>query len=158
MSGPNNTHGEVIGNTLNHNNYGLIAESLIGERISNNLFYGVNSIYIYAVGYLVFDGNTLSGSPMTITVTNSPIAPPAYVTISHNFYLGSWGTDIIAQTNFGTAAGSTYIYGNRSLTVSNDTDGSMTSLMEIGGGATTNYTIPGGPTLYITNGLVVKVQ
>jgi len=159
MSGPNNTHGEVIGNTLNHNNYGLVAESMQGESIRNNLFLDVNSIYIFAVGYLVFDGNQLNGQPgITITVTNKPGSPPSHVTISHNYYAGSWGTDFVVQTNFGTAAGATYIYGNRSLTVSNDTDGSMISLMEIGAGATTNYTIQGGPTLYVTNGVIVKMQ
>lgn len=159
MNGPNNAHGEIIGNTLNHNNYGLVAVSLIGETIRNNLFLDVNSIYIYAAGYLTFDGNQLNGSPgMTVTVTNNPGAPPSYVTFSHNFYRGSWGRDFILNTNFGPASGATYVYGNRSLDVSNDTDGSMISLTEIGEGATTNYTIPGGPTFYVTNGVIVKIQ
>jgi hypothetical protein len=157
-SGPNDTHGEVVGNTLNHNNYAIIAESMEGEMIRNNMILDVSSIYIYGVHYLVFDGNQMIGTPLTITVTNNPLAPPSYVTISHNIYRGSWGSDIIVNTNFGTAPGMTYIYGNRSYNVSNDTDHSTASLLEIGGGVTTNYTAPGGATFYVTNGVIGKIQ
>jgi hypothetical protein len=107
---------------------------------------------------LVFDGNQILGTPLTITVTNNPLADPSYVTISHNIYRGSWGSDIIINTNFGTAPGATYIYGNHSYTVSNDTDHSTTSLLENGAGTTTNYTAPGGATFYVTNGVIGKVQ
>jgi hypothetical protein len=157
-SGPNDTHGEVVGNTLNHNNYAIIAEAITGEMIRNNMILDVNAIYIYGARYLVFDGNQILGTPLTITVTNNPLADPSYVTISHNIYRGSWGSDIIINTNFGTAPGATYIYGNHSYTVSNDTDHSTTSLLENGAGTTTNYTAPGGATFYVTNGVIGKVQ
>lgn len=157
-SGYNSDHGEVIGNTVNHNNVAIIAVSMPGEIIRDNMFLDVNSIYINDVEYLVFEGNQLGGSPgLTVTVTNYPWSPPAYVTLSHNYYSGSWGTDIIVTTNL-AGPGATYVYGNRSLTVSNDTDGSTTSLSEIGAAVTTNYTLPGGPTLYVTNGLIWKLQ
>ena len=158
MSGPNNTHGEIIGNTLNHNVYGIVAVSMIGEMIRNNLLLDVNSIYIFGAQYLVLDGNQFGGGPVTITVTNNPAGLLSYVTISHNFYSGSWGTDINVKAYSGSGVGTTYVYGNRSLTVSNDTDGSPESLMEIGAAATTNYNLPGGPTLYITNGVIWKIK
>src|SRR5262249_61623516 len=127
--------------------------------IRNNFFLDVNSIYINAVGYLVFDGNQLNGSPViNLTVTNSPPAPPSYVTISHNFYSGAWGTEFVLTTNLGTAGGATCVYGNRSFTVSTNTDGSAISLMEIGLAATTNYTTPGGATLYVTDRVIMKIQ
>src|SRR5262249_55000113 len=117
FGGPNSTHGEGIGNTLNHNNYGIVAQAAIAEEIRNNLFLDVNSIHIYAVGYVVFDGNQFRGAPgMNLTVTNSSWAAPTFVTISHNCYEGVWGTDFVVTTNLGTGTGATYIYGNRSLT------------------------------------------
>ena len=82
--------------------------------------------------------------------------------MAHNYYGGSWGTDIVVKSNLAATnsagTGTTYIYGNRSITVGNDTDGSTESLSEIGAAATTNYTIPGGPTLYVTNGLIWKIK
>jgi hypothetical protein len=159
-AGPNDTHGEIIGNTLNHNNVALYLSGAQGELVRNNLLFDINSIIIDSAAFLVLDGNHMNGNgaPMTITVTNSFNSRSSLVTISRNTYYGSWGTDVILKTNLGTVTGTTYIYGNHSLNVSNDTDGSVVSLIENGAGVTTNYTIPGGATLYITNGSIMKVQ
>ena len=157
-SSENNTHGEIIGNTLNHNNYAIAGYSIVGEIIKDNLMLDVNALSFGFCGYIVLDNNQIAGQPtVTITLTNQPATVPNFVTISHNTYFGSWGTDFIVKTNFGTAPGKVYIYGNRSLNVTNDTDKSTVSLLEIGAGATTNYTF-GGATLYITNGAIMKVQ
>jgi hypothetical protein len=162
VSGPNDAHGEIIGNTLNHNNYGIVAATIFGEIIRDNMLLDVNSIYISDVQYLVLEGNQISGPGISVTITNFPWSPPSYVTMAHNYYGGSWGTDIVVKSNLAATnsagTGTTYIYGNRSITVGNDTDGSTESLSEIGAAATTNYTIPGGPTLYVTNGLIWKIK
>lgn len=156
--GDNNTHGEIVGNTLNHNNYAVVAYSAIGEVIKDNIMLDINSLSITSCGYLILENNHIGGQPtVTVTVTNNPLDAPSFVTISHNSYAGSWGTDFILKTNLGTAPGKVYVYGNRSFTATNNTDGSTISLLEIGAGATTNYVV-GGATFYITNGAVMKVQ
>lgn len=156
--GDNNTHGEVVGNTLNHNNYAFIAYSAVGEVIKDNIMLDINALSIISCGYLILENNHIGGQPtVTLTVTNNPLDAPSFVTIAHNSYAGSWGKDFLLKTNFGTAPGKAYVYGNRSYSVTNDTDGSTISLEEIGAGATTNYSL-GGTTLWITNGMIMKVQ
>lgn len=157
-SSENNTHGEIIGNTLNHNNYAITGFSIVGEIIKDNIMLDVNALSFGFSGYIVLDNNQIAGQPtVTISITNQPATVPSFVTISHNTYFGSWGTDFIVKTNFGSAPGKVYVYGNRSLNVTNDTDTSTISLLEIGAGVTTNYPV-GTATLYITNGAIMKVQ
>lgn len=159
-AGPNDTHGEIIGNTLNHNNVALYISCSIGEIVRNNLMLDINSVIFDSAGYLVLDGNHLcgDGGPLTITLSNQAASRPSLVTISRNTYMGSWGTDLLLQTNLLTRPAAVYVYGNHSVSVAGDTDRSAVSLIENGMGMTTNCVLPGGATLCITNGMIMSVK
>lgn len=108
-------HGITLGNTWNHNNYGLWCESAQAGPIRNNNF--LANTYAGFIGgavtQLQLENNWFGGPTDTIIVTNGSTGYIAY-----NHYVGTWAAFAPVITN------AVIVHDNRSSTVASDSDGS----------------------------------
>jgi len=133
----NAMHGRVIGNSFNHCNIGIRCEgqndNIVvsqNEFIGGSQLDGTSTNQFDGVQYLEFSGNFIGGSPFFLNVTNDQNAVTTLAYIYDNLYPGTWGTDVILNTNLGAGKlGYVWYWGNHSESVSNNTDGSASSVI-----------------------------
>jgi hypothetical protein len=136
--GDNSAHGIVEANTINHSFYGVRCDSGLGREFFNgNAVLDDNyPLWVDGSDWVVFQNNLVSGpTPGGLMVTNSTATPGMIVVFRDNAYQGTWSNLFANTIYYGSGSGTTYIYGNYSLTVTGDTDGSAASLIEDFGNA-----------------------
>jgi len=140
-NGGNSSHGTIIGNTVNHNNYGVVVYQT-EEALRDNTFLSDNELIFDQCVSAVFENNQIAGNgtSMTILCTNaSGVSGAGQVTIDNNFYSGNWGdssSGVVLLTNMGAGnAGNVVYYGNWSYDngTALNCDGSAASLINMTG-------------------------
>jgi len=145
--GWNTAHGIIQGNTINHSFYAVRCDSGPGrEFVNGNAILDDNyPLWVDGSDWVCFQNNLVSVAPPGgLVVTNSTATGGMIVLFRDNAYQGAWSNSFANSISYGDGSGTVCIFGNHSVTVTGDTDGSAESLIQIGSLAFTNRISGGG--------------